>query len=291
MVKDRLAELQAKSAAADDEKKGKYSKINTMGDPLSDSLNKVSDLDEKVKQLEQNVAEFYKVQKNLTTRPHFDSDELKTEVCDMEKLSDKIVSVSTELQKEVNKFRKEISDAELTGTQAKMMNTHAARLSSAITKLLNDFKAAQVEYINGTQKLHHKATIATGNEESAPISENNMQFDFGIGFLQLQEQARLELSEIQARDDELKKLESKVMEVNLLFKEVNALIVAQGEGIDNIEKQVEDTAITVESGKGQLQEAHKKKKQWFRKKICVIAICVLAVLIIAGIIAAVIATG
>ena len=291
MIKDRLAELQAKSTEAEEEKKGKYSKVDTMGDPLSNSLNKVSDLDEKIKKLQQDVAEFYKVQKNLVTRPQFDDNAFKNEVREMEKLSDKILTSSNKLQKEINEFRKHVSESDLSGTQAKMMNMHATRLASGITKLLNDFRAAQVEYINGTQKLHHKATIIIGNEESAGVSENNVQLDFGAGFLKEQQQARLELNEIQARDEELKKIESKVIEVNQLFKEINALITQQGEVIDNIEKTVNDATVTVESGKGQLNEARKNKKKWFRKKMCCIVIVVVAVLIIGGIIAIVIATG
>ena len=290
MVRDRLAELQAKSAEAEEEaKKGKYSKVDTMGDPLSDSLSKVSDLDEKLKKLQKDVEEFYKVQKNLVTRPQYDDKAFKNEVREMEKLSDQIFATSNKLQKEVNVFRKEVSESDLSGTQAKMMNMHATRLGSGISKLLNDYRAAQVEYINGTQKLHHKATVITGNEDSKGVSENNVELDFGAGFLEEQKQARLELNEIKSRDEELKKIESKVFEVNQLFKEINAIITEQGEAIDNIEKNVEDAAVTVESGREQLKEAHKNKKKWYKKKVCCIVFVVVVVLIVGGIIAIVLA--
>ena len=291
MIRDRLAELQAKSAEAEEEaKKGKYSKVDTMGDPLSDSLNKVSDLDEKLKKLQKDVENFYKIQKNLVTRPQYDDKAFKNEVREMEKLSDQIFTTSHKLQKEVNEFRKEVSESGLGGTQAKMMNMHATRLGSGITKLLNDYRAAQVEYINGTQKLHHKATIITGNEESAGVSANGVELDFGAGFLEAQQQAKLELNEIKARDEEIKKIESKVIEVNQLFKEINALIMEQGEALDNIEKHVEDAAVTVESGRQQLNQANKSRKKWFKKKICCIVFVVIVVVVVAGIIAIVLAT-
>lgn len=291
MVKDRLAELQAKSAEAEKEAKGKYSKVSTMGDPLSNTLSKVSDLDEKISKLRQDVTEMNKLQKNLTTRPHFDDNEFKKEVREMEKLSDQIFSTCTKLQKEVSDFRQEASESDLSGTQAKMMNTHASRLSSEISKLLNDFRAAQVDYINGTKKLHHKATVAVGQEADASVSENNVQLDFGLGFLKQAEQARLELNEIEARDKEIKKLESSVIEVNALFKEINALIMEQGETLDTIEKQVSDAGVIVESGKKQLHQARESKKKWFKKKVCLIGIIVVILLVVGGIIAAVIATG
>ena len=289
MVKDRLAEFQAKSSEADKEK-GKYSKVSTMGDPLSSSLSKVSDFDEKITKLKQDVTEMNKTQKNLTTRPHFDDNEVKKEVQQMEKLSDQIFSTSTKLQKEINDFRKEISESGLSGTQEKMMNMHATRLSSEITKVLNDFRAAQVDYINNTKKLHHKATVAIGNG-STSVSETSVELDFGAGFLKQAEQARLELNEIKARDEEIKKLETSVIEVNQLFKEINALIMEQGEQLDTIEKQVADAEIIVESGKAQLNEAHKKKKKWFKRKVCWISVCVAVVLVVAGIIAIIIVTG
>lgn len=287
MAKDRLAELQAKSSE-EEEKKGKYSKVSTMGDPLSHLLSKVSDLDQKISKLRQDVAEMNKLQKNLTTRPHFD-DEFKKEVREMEKLSDQIFSTSTKLQKEVNDFRKEVSESDLSGTQAKMMNMHATRLSSDITKLLNDFRAAQVDYINNTKKLHHKATIATGNDDDTSVSDNNVQLDFGAGFLKEAQQARLELNEIQARDDEIKKLESSVIEVNTLFKEINHLIMEQGETIDTIEKQVTDAEVIVESGKKQLEQAHKSKKKWYKRRCCLIVVVVVVLLVVGGIVAIVLA--
>ena len=192
-------------------------------------------------------------------------------------------------QKEVKVFRKEVSESDLSGTQAKMMNMQATRLDSGITKLLNNYRAAQVEYINGIQKLHHKASIITGNEESAGVSENNVERDFGAGFIKEQEQARFELNEIKSRDEELKKLESTVFEVNQLFKEINALITQQGEHIDNIENNVVKAAVAVESGKENLNDALQKKKKWYKKKICCIAIVVVAVLLVGGIIAIVLA--
>ena len=290
MVKDRLEELQAKSLEAEKDK-GKYSKVSTMADPLSSSLSKVSDFDEKVSKLREDVNQMNKTQKNLTTRPQFDDNEVKKEVREMEKLSDQIFSTATKLQKEINEFRKNVSEAGLSLTQEKMLNMHATRLSSDVTKVLNDFRQAQVDYINSTKKLHHKATIAIGNDESAGVSESNVELDFGAGFLKEAMQAKLELNEIKARDEEIKKLETSVIEVNTLFKEINALIMSQGETLDTIEKQVNDAEVIVESGKKQLNEAKKKKKKWFKRRCCLIIVCVVIVLIVGGIIALVIATG
>ena len=290
MVRDRLAGLQAKSAEAKAEaEKGKYSIVDTMDDLLSDSQSRISGLDEKLKRLQEDVVEFYKVQKNLVTRPHFDDKTFKNKVREMEELSDQIFTTSNDFQKEVKVFRKEVSESDLSGTQAKMMNIQATRLDSGITKLLNNYRAAQVEYIKGIQKLHHKASIITGNEESAGVSENNVELEFGAGFIKEQEQARFELNEIKSRDEELKKLESTVFEVNQLFKDINALITQQGEHIDNIENNVVKAAVAVESGKENLNDALQKKKKWYKKKICCIAIVVVAVLLVGGIIAIVLA--
>ena len=99
MVRDRLAELQAKSAEAKAEaEKGKYSTEDTMDDPLSDSQSRISGLDEKLKRLQEDVVEFYKVQKNLVTRPHFDDKTFKNKVREMEELSDQIFTTSNDFQ-------------------------------------------------------------------------------------------------------------------------------------------------------------------------------------------------
>lgn len=285
MVRDRLAEMQAKSAEA--ESKGKKRESN--GTPLLNSeqqleecLAKVTQIDNKIKTMREDVKEMKKLQKNIISNPLIDKKEVKK----LEQTSDGVFNAGSKLQKEITEYRSEFAKMHMEITHEKMIKSHLDRLGSDVTKTMNEFRAAQLEYIEKTQKLHHrKYEIVTGNEASgsAAVDPSNIQAVFAGDYFAEAQKAKMELREIEARDMEIKRLENSVVEVNQLFKEINALVMEQGEHIDRIEDHVEKAVNDVGSGNKQLEEARENQAKARKKKVCCIGILV-AVLLIAGVI-------
>lgn len=285
MVRDRLAEMQAKSAEA---AQGK-SKKETNGTPLLNSeqqleecLARVTQIDNKIKEMKDSVEEMKKLQKNIISNPLID----RKEVHRLDQTSDKVFNTSSKIQKDITEYRSEFAKMQMEITHERMIKNHLDRLGSDVTKTMNDFRAAQLEYIEKTQKLHHrKYEIVTGNEAggSGAVDPSNIQAVFAGDYFAEAQKAKMELREIEARDMEIKKIENSVVEVNKLFKEINALVMEQGEKIDRIEDHVEKAVNDVGAGNVQLTEARIQQSKARRKKVCCVGILV-AVLIIAAVI-------
>ena len=282
MVKDRLAELQARSAemeaAKDKGKKKNGTPLLSSSEQLEEYLARVTELDNRIKQMKESVEELKKLQKNIISSPIVD----KKQVQRLEQISDDVFTKSSQLQKEIATFRSEVHMQTMEQTHEKMIHNHLNRLSADVTGTLDSLRAAQVEYIEKTQKLHNKKVeIVTGKDaDEATVDPKNVQAVFAADFLMEAQKAREELRELESRDAEIKKIENSVVEVNRLFKEVNQLVMAQGETIDTIELHVEEATVEVSKGNEQLNEAKTKQSAARRKKICIGGICIAAVIII-----------
>lgn len=93
--------------------------------------------------------------------------------------------------------------------------------------------------------------------------------------MQIQGEAELDIEMIREREEALKQLESDIVDVNDIFKELAILVHEQGEVIDSIEANVDSTAVHVETANVQLEKAKSYQKA-ARKKMC----CVLVVLLV-----------
>ncbi|KAL4236195.1 Syntaxin-12 [Mactra antiquata] len=286
MVRDRLAEMQAKSAEAGEIKSKKKESNGTpllsSEQKLEECLKWVTEIDNRIKAVKDDVEEMQRIQKNIVSNPLVDRKVVKS----LEQTSDKIFNSSNKIQKDINQYRVEFRDMDLDNSHERMIKTHLDRLSSDVTKTMNNFRAAQVEYIEKTQKLHNrKYEIVTGNEggASSSVDPSSIQAVFAGDYFAEAQKAKMELREIEARDMEIKKIENSVVEVNQLFKEINALVMEQGEKIDTIEQHVERAVNDVESGNVQLSQARTHMEKARRKKICCCGLLV-AILLIAGVI-------
>ncbi|XP_041366109.1 syntaxin-7-like [Gigantopelta aegis] len=102
--------------------------------------------------------------------------------------------------------------------------------------------------------------------------------------LQAQDQViENDLSLIHEREERIRQLESDILDVNEIFRDLGAMISEQGEVIDTIEANVEKTHGNVESGNQQLLQAAKYQKS-SRKKMC----CLLVTFVIIAVIVTII---
>jgi len=91
---------------------------------------------------------------------------------------------------------------------------------------------------------------------------------------------------ITEREDAIKEIESTMLEVNEIYKDLSTLVVEQGAALDNIEANMSVADSNVESGAGQLSQASRYQKK-ARNKAC---ICLLGVSIVLAILVVVLVT-
>eukprot|EP00794_Sanderia_malayensis_P004699 gene4699-5314_t len=101
--------------------------------------------------------------------------------------------------------------------------------------------------------------------------------------MQMQTEAELSLDMIKEREDAIRKLESDILDVNDIFKDLALMVHEQGEMIESIEANVESASANVEHANVQLEKARGYQKA-SRKKLCCLLVVLLIVAAIIGII-------
>lgn len=82
---------------------------------------------------------------------------------------------------------------------------------------------------------------------------------------------------LREREDALRQLETDIMDVNQIFRDIGMLVHEQGDMIDSIEANVETASVSVEQGVDQLRQARRSQSK-ARKKKCILLIVLLVVL-------------
>jgi len=104
---------------------------------------------------------------------------------------------------------------------------------------------------------------------------------------QLQEQEAViedDLALIREREERIHSLEADILDVNEIFRELGALVHAQGEVLDTIDSNVEAASSHVETGNQQLIKAAEYQRKSRKKMCCLLAIFLVITLVVAGIV-------
>merc|ERR1712213_186286 len=87
-------------------------------------------------------------------------------------------------------------------------------------------------------------------------------------YQQIQLQEHVDLEQLQERQRAFNQLESDILDVNTIFKDLAMLVHDQGDMIDSIEANVESTHVTIQNGTEQLCHAENYQTRARKKKLC-----------------------
>lgn len=90
----------------------------------------------------------------------------------------------------------------------------------------------------------------------------------------------VDMQSLQERDDQIRQLESNIVQVSELFKDVHNLVHEHGEIIDSIGDNIDDTDQRVVAANVELKNAVKYQTAARRKKIMLIAILIIVIVIV-----------
>ncbi|CAF4585900.1 unnamed protein product, partial [Rotaria sp. Silwood1] len=85
---------------------------------------------------------------------------------------------------------------------------------------------------------------------------------------------------LEKRDKEIREVLKSIEDVNEIFRDVAALISNQGTILDQIEYNIENTAVQIEKGNKHLTKAVEHKQRGLKFKLILIGVVVLVVLFI-----------
>ncbi|CAG5094218.1 Oidioi.mRNA.OKI2018_I69.XSR.g13358.t1.cds [Oikopleura dioica] len=105
------------------------------------------------------------------------------------------------------------------------------------------------------------------NDSSFPLPGNSMS---GGQLDQQQVLAQMDMDGIQRQAEEMAQLEADIMDVNIIFKDLNEMVMDQGTTLDTIEDNVGAAVMDVQEGNKKLEKAVDYARKARNKKICLI---------------------
>lgn len=234
-----------------------------------------------IQKISKNVSSMQKMVNQLGTPQ--DSQDLRNQL-------HQIQHYTRHLAKDTSSNLKELAGlpAPALSSEQRQWKMQKERLSDEFTTALNKFQETQR---TAAQKEKEQVQRVRANSGLAdPFGDGRfsgqlieLQDSSERQQAQLQEERNLQL--IEEQEQAIRQLESDILDVNQIFKDLGALVHDQGEVIDSIEASVEKTEISVGSGTEQLRQAATYQNK-VRTKKCILCICLIVVLaVIIGIIA------
>jgi len=194
-----------------------------------------------------------------------------------EKLRDK-QRMTNQISKSVTKCIRDAKSLPLASSisEQRSRKTQIERLTSSFSDVLNTFQSIQREVKTAEEQSMNRARSTSNNQETLIDLQGYDQQQ------QQQEQiSQEELQEVQERQTAIRQLESDIVDVNMIFKDLATMVHEQGELVDSIEANVETAETDVVHGNTQLQQARAHQASARKKKFfCFLLLIVLILVII-----------
>ncbi|XP_078317835.1 syntaxin-7-like isoform X1 [Crassostrea virginica] len=236
-----------------------------------------------IQQITQNVSQ---IQNNVSKigTPQ-DSDEIRDRV-------HQLTHHTNQVAKESNKLMKDLAHLTVPGSEQSKWRMQRDRLTDEFSTALKNFQTIQRTAAEKERASVARARAQSGNYTKSPFDDDTGREDMNMtpGFSQtrqiLQMEEDVDLDMLHEREAAIKQLESDIVDVNQIFKDLGMLVHEQGEMLDSIEANVETTAGHVEAGREQLSKAVTYQSKARRKKCICVVILVVVLAVIAIILAA-----
>lgn len=156
------------------------------------------------------------------------------------------------------------------------------KIKDNFANVLNNFQKVQRLAAEKEKASVQRARAASLDQQHEP-KEQNQFYQQQSPQVQLQTETELSLDLIKEREAAIRNLESDILDVNEIFKDLALMVHEQGDMIDSIEANVDSAAGNVETANVQLEKARNYQKA-SRKKMCCLLVLLLVVAAIIGVI-------
>ncbi|ESO03789.1 hypothetical protein HELRODRAFT_80076 [Helobdella robusta] len=282
MTKDRLAALKAAQGDQDDD--DDFSAVNPVCQDtfMENFFEQIEEIRRMVDKISSSVEEVKKKHSATLASPQSD-DKMK------EELENCMADIKTIANKVRNKL-KAIEQGIIADEQSKKFSadlrirqTQHATLSRKFVDVMNDYNSCQIDYRSRCKARIQRQLEITGrtttDEDLEDMLESGNPNIFTQGIITETQQAKQSLKDIEARHQDIIKLENSIRELRDMFLDMAMLVESQGEMIERIEYNVEKSVDYIETAKADTKKAVKYQSK-ARKKLMMILICLLVVVAI-----------
>jgi len=250
------------------------------GDASSDFSRISHTIGNNIQKISQNISSMQRMVNQLGTPQ--DSDQLRSQLHQLQ-------HYTNQLAKDTNAHLKEISalPSSLNDSDRKQKRMLRDRLTNDFSEVLKNFQVIQRTAAQKEKESVIRARAASRHSDEDGSSGTLIDLHGSSaamkssGQLQQQTQIQMEeevdLEELREREKSIRKIESDIVDVNQIFKDLATMIHAQGEVIDSIESNVESATIQVQEGATQIAKARDYQAAK-RRKTCILAVFLASIL-------------
>ncbi|XP_013791609.1 syntaxin-like [Limulus polyphemus] len=154
-------------------------------------------------------------------------------------------------------------------------------LSQKFVEVMSEYNKIQIDYRERCKARIQRQLEITGkittNDELENMLESGNPTIFTQGIIMETQQAKQTLEDIEARHNDIIKLESSIRELRDMFLDMAMLIENQGEMVNRIEYQVQNTKDFIESVKQDTKKALVYQSKARKKKIIIIILVLVVI--------------
>ncbi|XP_075679208.1 syntaxin-like isoform X3 [Dermatophagoides pteronyssinus] len=249
MVRDRLAEFKERAGINDDNEQEQCTVIISSMD-MEKFIEKVENVRQIIRQMENLIKEMKDLHSQILLSAKPD-----------ERMKKKLEDININFKMLSKKTKENLKSLEIdcqtqndrNSASYRMRTVQYQTLRQQLLDVINAYNSEQVEYRTKCKELLRRQITITNqvidNEELDKILDNPSSEIFIQGLLTETREAREKLEEIQARHEDILKIEKSIRELHEMFVDMATLVENQGEMINRIESHVQETHDYVEKGR------------------------------------------
>lgn len=284
MTKDRLAAL--KAAQSDDDDPDDVTVNVDSGGFMEMFFEQVEEIRGMIDKISANVEDVKKKHSMILMAPQND-DKMKEE---LEELMSDIKKTANKVRGKLKVIEQNIEQEEHSNKSSadlRIRKTQHATLSRKFVEVMNDYNSCQIDYRERCKGRIIRQLEITGrtttDEQLEDMLESGNPKIFTQDIIMETQQAKQTLADIEARHNDIIKLENSIRELHDMFMDMAMLVEQQGEMIDRIEYNVEQAVDYIETAKMDTKKAVKYQSK-ARRKMIMIIICVIVLLAVIALI-------
>jgi len=273
MTKDRLSAL--KAAQSEDEHDEEVGGIESK-QFMEEFFEQVEEIRGSVDLIASNVEEVKKKHSAILSNPVNDQ---KTKE-ELDELMANIKKTANKVRGKLKLIENSIEQEEQSGSgnaDLRIRKTQHSTLSRRFVEVMTDYNKTQTDYRERCKgRIQRQLDIAgkqVGDDDLEEMIESGNPGVFTQGIITDTQQARQTLADIEARHNDIIKLESSIRELHDMFMDMAMLVESQGEMVDRIEYNVEHAKEFVDRAVADTKKAVQYQSKARRKKIMIL-ICV-----------------
>ncbi|GMT04376.1 hypothetical protein PENTCL1PPCAC_26550, partial [Pristionchus entomophagus] len=287
MVRDRMADFQ--SRVRDDFEEVELGRVDHFKRRVDEAMDLVNDLSVDIENLKKKQTQIISLP--IVEPRH--KNELETAIFAIREKTNQLRPRIQELEDEmIMQMRNNVSETEL-----RIKRNQVDLLRRKMKTILTSFNESQIEYRERVSKRVKRSLQLAGEhlpeEEVDRMLASHSTQVFYREVCPLSVAGKIALDDASARHGELLELERSLSLLQEMFQDMHDMVNSQGEMVNNIEKQVEDTVVHTEQAKANIKQAVVYKQKATRKKImCILLIIALVlILIVVAIVLGVVLSG